>query len=174
MPHPKGNRISLAIPDEDRQAIRLAIETLQQKLLPHLVDLDVEDRQALPKMGPKSVDFVARTLAHLRANPQFTPSFVDLDELGRDLDAVDLLRSFHRPLAQIIDMIDDSVFLSGSEAFAAALTGYQAIKAAAKVGEPGAALIADELGDRFQGRPRKGARPATADVGHGQPPVAPA
>jgi len=150
-----SNRISLDIPEADFQAILAAIQTLQEKLQPHLVDLDSEDRRALPKMGAKTVDFVDKTLSYARANPHLKPAFVDIDEFGRDLAAVDALRALQQPLSQIADMVDDSLLLSGSEAYAAALAYYQSVKAAARLGQPGAAVIADDLSGRFPGRPTK-------------------
>jgi hypothetical protein len=155
-----SNRISVAIPEEDLQAIVAALGVLQQKLVPHLVDLGAEDRRALPKMGAKSVDFVDKALKYARDNPELLPGFVDVDEFARDLGAVDALRGLQRPLNQIADMVDDSVVLSGSEAYAAALSFYQAAKIAARRGHPGAAVIADDLSAQFLGRGGKGAAQA--------------
>jgi hypothetical protein len=150
-----SNRISLNIPAADLQAIMAAVKTLQDKLLPHLVDLDADDRHALPKMGAKTIDFVTRTLGAVQAHPEFKPAFVDADEFARDLAAVGALRAIQQPLDQIADMVDDSLMLSGSEAYAAALACYQSIKSAARLGQPGAAMLAADLSARFSGRPTK-------------------
>ena len=150
-----SNRISFDIPDDDMQAIQAALQTLQDKLLPHLVDLNGDDRRALPKMGAKTVDFVSKTLSYARTNPQFTPAFVDVDELSRDLAAVGTLRGLQQPLDQLAGLVDASLLLSGSEAYAAALACYQSFKAAAKLHMPGAGIIANDLSDRFPGRPVK-------------------
>lgn len=152
-----SNRISLDIPAADMQEILAAVKTLQTKLLPHLVDLDADDRRVLPKMGAKTIDFVSRTLVSIQANPEFKPAFVDADEFARDLAAVSTLRVIQQPLSQLADMVDDSMMLSGSEAYAAALACYQSVKAAAKMSQPGAALIAADLSERFSGRPTKAA-----------------
>jgi hypothetical protein len=155
-----SNRISFAMPEEDMQAVLAALAVLQQKLVPNLIDLGVDDRRALPKMGAKSVDFVGKALKYARDNPELKPGFVDLDEFERDLSAVDALRALQRPLNKLADMVDDSVVLSGSEAYAAALSFYQATKNAARRGHPGAALIADDLAAQFLGRGGKGAAAA--------------
>ena len=150
-----SNRISFDIPDADMQAIQAALQTLQDKLLPHLVDLNGDDRRALPKMGAKTVDFVSKTLGYTNANPQFKPAFVDIDEFTRDLAAVGVLRTLQQPIDQIAGLIDSSLLLAGSEAYAAALACYHSIKAAAKLHVPGAGTIANDLAGRFQGRPLK-------------------
>jgi len=88
---------------------------------------------------------------------------VDVYEFGRDLAAVDALRALQQPLSQIADTVDDNLLLSGSEAYAAALAYYQSVKAAAKLGQPGAAVIADDLSGRFPGRPTKASLMRAAD-----------
>jgi hypothetical protein len=150
-----SNRISLDIPDDDMQAVVAAIAVLEQKLVPHLVDLDPEDRRALPKMGPKTVDFVSATLDYVSADSSLKPAFVDLDEFTRDLAAVGALRKLQQPLGKIADMVEDSLLLSGSEAYTAALACYQGIKSAAKLNMPGAMVAAVDLADRF---PRRAGR----------------
>ena len=168
-PQSINNRIAFQISDADLQAVQAALQTLQAKLTPLLINLGPDDRRQLPKMGPKTVDFVSRTLSYTRGNPQFQPSFVDIDDFTIDLAAVAQLREIQQPLAQITDMVEDTLLLSGSEALTAALSCYQAFKGAAKANAPGAATIAADLATRFPGRPTARApQPAglpTAGVG---------
>ena len=152
-PQSINNRIAFQISDADLQAVQAALQTLQAKLVPLLINLGPDDRRQLPKMGPKTVDFVSRTLSYTRGNPQFQPSFVDIDDFTIDLAAVAQLRELMQPLAQITDMVEDTLLLSGSEALTAALSCYQAFKGAAKANAPGAATIAADLATRFPGRP---------------------
>jgi hypothetical protein len=64
-------------------------------------------------------------------------------------------------------MIDDSLTVAGSEALTAALASCQSIKFAAKLNQPGAATMFDDLGVRFQaqGRPPKAVSPAAVPEG---------
>jgi hypothetical protein len=163
-----SNRISLKIPGDDMQAIQGAIKVLQDTLLPHLVDLGQEDRRAMPLMGAKTVDFVSKSLTHATDHPAVIPGFVDLEEFSCDLAAVGTLRSLLNPLQQITDMVSDSLALSGSEAYAAALVCYKSFKAASKLGVPGTTTIADDLSGRFPGR-NSGGKPRPAPVGGATP-----
>jgi hypothetical protein len=163
-----SNRISVTISDTEMQTIHSAVQALQETLLPKLVDLDAEERRTLPKMGAKTVDFVTKAFEYTRANPQFKPVFVDIDEFERDLAGVALLRSLQQPLNQLADLVDDSLMLSGSEAYAAALACYQSLRAAAKLGHPGAAVVFEDLAARFVARNAKAAAPAAA-MGGGHP-----
>ena len=156
------NRISLQLTDAELQAIRSAVGVLQTQLLPHLVDLDSEARRELPKMGDKTVAFVRKAYEYAGSNPALCPPFLDLPEFGVDLNAVDTLLSLLRPLTQVTDMLDDSALLAGSEAYAAALSYYQAVKGAARSGVPGAQSIAEDLSQRFPGRPSNATTPAPA------------
>jgi hypothetical protein len=49
-------------------------------------------------------------------------------------------------------MIDDTMLLSGSEAYIAVLAFYNYLKGAAKMGVPGAKTIFEDLSTRFPGR----------------------
>ena len=166
VPNVPSNRISAIFPDQDMQVYFGAIGVLQEKLKPKLVDLSTDERIGLPKMGPKTVDFVTRTLGYARAHPEFVPSVVDLDEFQRDLDAFHALRSLLQPLSELTDMLDDSVMLASSEAYSAALAAYQAFKSAAKLNHPGAEVIAADLSDRF---PRRSSKPTPPPPAAGTP-----
>jgi hypothetical protein len=147
-----SNRISFNPPPEALDRIHSAIAVLQADLVPDLVDLAPDDARVLPKMSAKTVDFVTRALDHMRANPALKPGYVDLDEFARDLDAVAQLRSLLAPLRQVVDLLEDSLTLSASEAYSAALVCYQNVKSAARMNTPGAKVIAEDLGRQFMGR----------------------
>lgn len=155
-----SKRNSFEIPDDDLQVIQAAVQTLQAKLVPYLVNISADDKRTLTKMGSKSVDFVSKTLNYATTNPQFKPAFIDIDEFSRDVTAFGLLRSLQQPVSQLADMLDDSLALTGSDAMTAALAYYQSVKTANKLNLPGAATISDDLSTRFAGqgnRPAKGA-----------------
>ena len=82
-----GKRSSFDIPDDDLQAVQAAVQSLQAKLIPHLVNIGTDEKRALSKMGSKSVDFVSKTLNYASTNPQFRPAFVDIDSFSRDVSA---------------------------------------------------------------------------------------
>ncbi len=160
------NRISLSLPDADRAAILAAVKILQDKLLPHLVDLNVQQRRELPKMGDKTLAFVAKALDYAKEHPQMCPPFLDMAEFQKDMDAVRLLQDLQRPLAQVADVIDDSLLLSGSEAYAAALVFYHSVKSAARSKVQGANTIFDDLAQRFPARAGAGAPAAASGAAH--------
>ena len=98
-----GNRISYAPSEEKKQVIQSSVKVLQDELQPLLVDLDVEGRRALSKMGSKTVDFVTKALKYAQEHPEFRPAFLDVDEFALDLAAVEELLALQRPLSVLAD-----------------------------------------------------------------------
>ncbi len=147
-----AKRTSFNIPDDDLQAVQAAVQTLQSRLVPHLVNIGSDEKRALAKMGSKSVDFVSKTLTYASTNPQFKPAFVDIGNFSQDVAAFGVLRSLQQPVSQLADMLDDSLALTGSDAMNAALAYYQSVKTANKLNMPGAGTIADDLSARFAGQ----------------------
>jgi hypothetical protein len=160
-------RISLNnVPEPDIQAVRDAVKVLQDKLVPHLIDLGPEERRALPKMGDRTVAFVGKALVYAREHPGMCPSFLDIDEFGRGLASVEMLLGLQRPLDQVVDMVEDSLLMAGSESLSAALAFYESAKAFAKRNVAGAATIADDLASSFPARGSKSGAPKGDGNGH--------
>lgn len=151
----KDNWVSLNISEKDLQEIKNAIQVLQNKLNPHLVGLTTEERKELPKMGDKSVVFVTKSAEYANQNAALVPQYVNMEELRKDIAAIEVLRQLQTPIEQLISRIDDTAMIAGSEAYRATLAFYNAIKGAAKAGVPNAQLIYDDLSQRFPGRGKK-------------------
>ena len=151
-----ANRTSFNMTDDDLQAVQAAVQTLQAKLVPHLVNIGSDEKRALAKMGSKSVDFVSKTLSYASTNPQFKPVFVDIEDFSSDVNTFGVLRSLQQPVSQLADMLDDSLALAGSDAMNAALAYYKSVKTANKLNMPGAATIANDLATRFAGQGPRG------------------
>ncbi len=75
-----------------------------------------------------------------------------MPEFDKDVTVVNSLNNVLRPLQQLTEKLDDTTLQAGSEAYAAALVFYTAIKSAAKAGVPGTKNIYDDLQVRFPGR----------------------
>ena len=166
---PIPNQISAVFSPDTLQTVHGALQTLTDTLNPLLVNLGPEEKQALPKMGPRTSDFVARTMSYMRAMPQYLPGFVDIDEFQKDLDAVATLGELQHQLGTTHDMVNATRMLAGSEAYVAALSIYEALKTAARRGSPEAQAAAADLAERLG--PRGRSKPAPKEVG--APPMAP-
>lgn len=146
------NLISFELPESNLTDILNALKVLQEKLLPYLKNLKPEDKKELSKMGDKTYAFVQKSLEYAVQNPELNPIFLDIEEYKKDMQAFELLRSLYNPLFQLSEALEDTMSLSGSDALAAALVFYTAIKGAAKANVAKSKTIYDDLSSRFPGR----------------------
>lgn len=154
--------ISLNIPAADLKDIQAAITTLTTKLGPHLITLSSIDRKEIPKMGDKTQAFVAKAREYATQNPDLVPGYLDLAAFEIDWKAVEVLTSLQRQLAPLADNLSDSLALSGSEAYQAALIFYRSVKLAARAGVPNAKTLEADLSNRFPGGSAKAATATAA------------
>lgn len=155
-----GNRISLVIPDEVVAAAKQHFTDGAQLLAPYLISLLPEEIKVIPKMGDKSYPFVMKSLEYLRNSETTFPAYLNVEELAVDLKSYDTIRQILQTIMPTVDQLEDTMILSGSEAYVAALAFYNYIKGAARLNMPGAQTILDDLSPRFVGRPsRKSEQP---------------
>lgn len=150
-----SSQISLSIPPETVEQTKQFYAQANSILAPSLVNLTPEESKELPKMGDKSYAFVTKALEYLKVPGTPMPPYVNVSEMEVDLKGYDTIRQILQVVMPTIDMLQDTMLLSGSEAYVAALAYYNYIKGAAKAGVPGAQTIYDDLSARFQGRPTK-------------------
>lgn len=146
---PMENQVSITINAEDLDKIKQAVTVLNETLKPYLISLSTDQRRQTPKMGDGTVPFVSKAMDYAISNPEFSPPYMDLSEMEVDLNAADELTGVYRPLLQLIQQLDDSIMLSGSEACMAALAYYNTVKIAARMNVPGAKAIYDDLKKHF-------------------------
>ncbi len=120
-----------------------------------MISLTAEQRGDIPKMGDATIPFVEKVLDYAQSNPEFTPAYMNVGDLKIDFEAVKDLNTIYRPLLQLQDSLNDSIMLSGSEAYIVALSYYNSVKMGAKMNIPGAKAIYDDLKKRFAKSPRK-------------------
>jgi hypothetical protein len=144
------NKISFTISDEALANIKNALKTMEENL-PGLLNLTIDERRSLPKLGDKSFSFVTKNLEFAKSNPQVVPPFLDVTEFEIDVKAFNELNKVLNPLKQFTEKLDDTTMLSGSEAYSAALIFYNAVKSAAKAGVPGMKVVFEDLQARFPG-----------------------
>lgn len=144
--------ISAVLTQSDRNAVMDAVATIKEKL-PFLVDLNANERKALPKMGDKSRAFVSKALEVATQNPDFLPRSFDLEELRKDVQLFEALYPLLLSMTQLQELLDDTCLAVGSEAYAAALQVYNYAKVSGNVG--GMDAVVGEMGQRFARKPRK-------------------
>jgi hypothetical protein len=143
------NLVSLDIPEQDLTEIEGAIETLELKLMPYLKNLSPDERMSILKLGDKSVAFVEKARDWVKNKPELKPPYGDVEELDKDLKALKLLARLLRSLRPIVNGLEDTMMLAGSEAYAEALAYYSYFKSAAKAKVDGAEEAYADLKEWF-------------------------
>ena len=143
------NIVNVQISEEDKTAIEGAIATLEEKLMPYLIALTPDQRREYPKVKDRTLPFVEKVSDYVDSAPEFVPSFMKVDDFKTDFAAYDLLTGMWRRLSQIDAGLDDTVLMSGSEAYKAALSYYNSVKQGARVNAPNAKKVYEQLKKRF-------------------------
>lgn len=125
------NLITLDVPDADWTDIDAALLVLETKLGAKLMDLTVEQRSDLTKMGDKSEAFCRQALITGRQNVASLPAqtATDLAAEEGDLTAFDKLRPRLARLTAIKEKAADTQMALGSDIMVFALFLYGVLKA---------------------------------------------
>jgi hypothetical protein len=150
-----SNLLSLNIPDQDLNEIDGAIDILERKLLPHLKNLNADERRNILKLGDKAVPFVEKARDWIKENPQLKPPYADVEELEKDLKAMKLMDRLLRAIGFIYNRLDDTYLVAGSEAYAEALAYYSFFKTAARSKVDNAQEAYEDLKSWFPGGSQK-------------------
>lgn len=146
------NQISVQIPAPVLADCLAKANDIATALEPYLAGLDEEDRHDLFKLGDKSVGYLQKLLGYVDSAPQHVPSYMDVAEFKKDAQVAVDLQPLFQVLAPLVQKIEDTRMLGGSEAMVAGKGYYGTVGLAAKAGAPGARAIYDDLSIRFPGR----------------------
>jgi len=141
------NRIDSSLSSTDQQAVREAIAAIREKL-PFLVDLTPEESKSLSRMGDKSRAFVAKALEVAESNPDILPRAFDVAEMRQDLELYEALYPIAMQLAQLAELVGDTLALAGSEALTSARMVYKFAKASSL--DAGLEPLIEDMSKRYR------------------------
>ena len=139
------NLISLTIDSSRFAAIDAAVTALEKELV-DFVELSVEQRRELLKLGPKTEVFCRATIEVMERNPGALPADFDLNAIRQDRVAIDQVRPLLSRLRMLTSRANDTEMALGSDLYKAALEGYRFARAG------GSGALLDEL--KAQANPR--------------------
>lgn len=148
------NVLQLNISDADWALIDGALATLEDKFGSKLIDLAIEQRSGLTKMGDKSEAFCRQALITGRQQAAKLPTDTasDLTAEEADLAALDKLRPRLARLRALTEKADDSEMALGSDVMVFALALYGVLKALGAGG--GLDELRAQMGARFARGPK--------------------
>ena len=144
------NRISLDISDTQKTAVETAANALKTATEPFKIVIEKEEVKSLAKIADRRIPFVEKAVEYSVSNPEFLPPHADVPEFEQDLQTFKDIREMIRPLRQILDNLENTMFVSGSEAWEAARSYYKTVQFHARMGTPGAQTIYDDLRQLFE------------------------
>jgi len=153
------NLIQLSLTAEDYSAIDGALTLLETKLT-GLIDLSVDERRGLVRMGEKSEAFCRQTLLAMEEHRHFVPESVGLNDALGDLAQLDALRRRTLRLQRLTGRCEDTSTALGSDIMSVALEGYALLKVMGK--GSGLEALRQDIGARFVRRAPRAKTPADA------------
>ena len=155
-----NNRIDTVISDADLAKVNTALNDIESTLS-FLIGLTVEERVQLPKINVVNKSFTQDAINAVVNNSAMLPAYLDKTAMEKDMDLYLQLDKLAIRIRQLLEKIDDTQMLAGSEAFVAALTAYKLFAAAAAAGVAGSDAVYDTLKERFAGQGGSGTPPPT-------------
>ncbi|MCD9187217.1 MAG: hypothetical protein LUM44_12345 [Pyrinomonadaceae bacterium] len=146
------NKIDATLSAADRDRILELIDQIRD-ILPFLVDLSIEDRQSLVKMGDSGRPFVEEALNLVEQEDSFMPRSFDKTQMRQDNDFYEMMIPVLVQLTQLYEAVNDTMMLTGSDLIMAGLDVYRN----AKNNGRGANLdnLVPLLGKRFKSNRKK-------------------
>ncbi len=152
------NLVSSSLNAADKQEVLGNIKAIKRKLDGVLqFNLTPSERQEMLKMGDKTLAFVEKSISYAGTNPGLVPPYLNLSEAAKDYWLAQDMAQIARELRILLQGVEDTLMVTGSEAYTASLVFYGSVKAASRTDSPGSHAIYADLSERF---PRK--RPVKA------------
>lgn len=149
------NRHKEALPKSSLEELLKIIMLALDLIKPYLVTLTPQERREMPKMGEKTLTFVAKAHEFATKNPELRPPYLNMEEYDIDFDDAQGLWGVRNLVQQLYENVDDIELSAGSEAYQASLAFYNYVKLAAAQDVAGAKTVYNELKTRFPHGKRK-------------------
>lgn len=143
-----SNRLDVSLNPQEVTQINAAITNIEV-LMPFLTGLTIEERIAIPKINVSNKQFTEDAINIAVNNPTLFPGYINPAEMQKDLLLFGQLDDLATSLRRVLEKVEDTLMLAGSESYISALAVYRSISAAAKAGVPGTDSLYQQLRARF-------------------------
>ena len=139
-----NNRLNVELSDAQRQGINEGIALLKSNL-DFVIGLTVAERASLPAIDVNNKAFTEDAINAGASNDTLIPPYISIEGMKRDYLLFTQLDEIKMRLNQLIEKINDTQLLAGSEAYVSALALYKIFGSAADAGVPGADAVYSQL-----------------------------
>ena len=143
-----NNRINITATVAQITAVKTALQTINTNL-PFLIGLTTEERIALPSIDVNNKAFTEDAINAGLNNAALIPPYISVTSMQNDMTLFNQLDALAASVNQLLEKIEDTKLMAGSEAYSAALGLYKILGAAADAGVPGTDAIVSQLKTRF-------------------------
>ncbi len=150
-----SNQVNMEIPAEVIVTALEKLNSVKRDLAPYMHALSNEDRQSLFKMGDKTLATVVKTQSFTVTNPEFVPSYMNLNAFNQDIAVANQLRPILDLVNQLATDVSDTAMLAGSEALEQALMYYGQVREADSRKVESSRAIYEDLKPRFARRSKR-------------------
>ena len=152
-----NNRLNITATPVQIAAVKTALQTIQTNL-PFLIGLTVDERIALPAIDVNNKAFTEDAINAGINNATLVPSYVSVPNMQNDMTLFTQLDEITALVRQLLEKLEDTQLLAGSEAYVSALTLYKLFGSAADAGVAGADAIVAQLKLRFASNGNAGSK----------------
>ena len=146
--------ISAVLSNTDKATIKTNIDN-SKNLMPFLVNLEPKTRRRLRKTGSKREGYVQDVYNGVISNPTALPADFSVTEWTKDEDLNKQLVEVREWESVLLELVDDTILLLGSERIHQADTGYSFLKQSAK-GNSALTTLVNRIARQFEGQGREG------------------
>lgn len=146
-----NNRLNITATAAQITAVKTALQTINTNM-PFLIGLTVDERIALPAINVNNKAFTEDAINAAVNNPSLVASYLSVPNMQNDMALYTQLDEIKGLVNQLLEKIEDTQLLAGSEAYVSGLAFYKLVSAAAEAGVPGADAVSDLLRARFAGQ----------------------
>ena len=121
------NRIDVEITQEQVDRVLGLLKEIEGTL-PGLIELTAEQRQSMSRYSEKDLSFILKALAIAEQHPEILPPSFNLDEMRRDVSALQGLDRILLDAHRVLGVLEDSRFAAARESQGHERSVYQFIK----------------------------------------------
>lgn len=157
-----NNRLNITATATQITAVKTALQTIATNL-PFLIGLTTEERIALPAIDVNNKAFTEDAISAGVNNANLLPAYLSTASMQTDLSLFTQLDEVITLTKQLLEKLEDTQLLAGSEAYVGALSLYKLFGSAADAGVPGSDSIYAQLKQRFAGQGGAGNAPTNPE-----------
>lgn len=121
------NRIDVAITQEQVDKV-LGLFKEIEATLPGMIELTAEQRQSMPRYSEKDLSYILKALNVAEQHPEILPPSFNLDEMRRDVAALQSLDTLLLSGRRVIGILEDSRFAASRESLGHERSVFQFLK----------------------------------------------